>query len=334
MMRPYEKIGLHIIDGWAGDLGLPRVVTLVNPSPTYVHEVRSQVGKAWIVVRWVLSSEDPRDGGRSPVENADRWLARFQGRILEMLPAGPRLVFQALNEPVTNDYWALVEYEARRMTALHSMGARAALYSFSVGNPIEEAWVILKDVFSGMREGDVVGLHEYWSDRADIVNPEHWFCGRFTQVPELEGRPIIVSECGRDAVGGNGAQGWKKGGISVDTYLGELQAYSDLLMESQNVIGATAFTVGNDPRWRNYDMTEPYGWIVSAWAGTGPDWSKPEIPEPPEPPEKPSIREIIAELDEIRREMDAEEKRHAAAMGLIQVNLDRVTDELERWYGG
>jgi hypothetical protein len=57
-----------------------------------------------------------------------------------------------------------------------------------------------------MRPGDLLGLHEYWIDQADIQNRYH--CGRWTLVSALANVPIVVTECNRDkwkAAGGGRA---------------------------------------------------------------------------------------------------------------------------------
>jgi len=328
--RPFEKVGLHVIEGYPYSLGQPRVVTLTNPSVEYVRQVRERLGPLpWIVVRWILQSDDPNAGGLSPTKNAQMWLSTFRDRI--NATKAPRIVYQGLNEPATNWWAALLEYETTRMAGLHDMGAGCALYSPSVGRFPDQAWTVLAPLFSQMdKAADVLNVHEYWADATDI-SASSWYCARWRWFPELVGVPIVVSECGRDVIGSRGRPGWKKDpNLGLEGYLEEIAAYNDLIMDDKNVIGATLFTVGNDDRWSDYDASDPYQQIVLQWAGQGPDW---ELTPPIEPPDKPSMAELIAELDRIRSELAAEEHRHQGAMELIQMDLNKVTDELEKHYG-
>ena len=48
-----DKLGLHIIEGYSGQLGQPRLVKLVDASVGYVRQVRAQVGpRCVIIIRW------------------------------------------------------------------------------------------------------------------------------------------------------------------------------------------------------------------------------------------------------------------------------------------
>jgi hypothetical protein len=119
-----------------------------------------------------------------------------------------------------------------------------------------------------MRGGDtpdLVGLHEYWSDYADIGN--RWHCGRWTMAPELGGKPIVVTECGRDIVEQHGQAGWQRSCTAAE-YMADLRCYSRLLDAYPNVVGATVYQVGAiDPKWKPFDVTAIWPQIVSEYEG-------------------------------------------------------------------
>ena len=61
-----NKLGLHIIEGYSGQLGQPRLVKLVDASVAYAHQVRAEVGpNCLIIVRW-FEPEQPLDSAPRP----------------------------------------------------------------------------------------------------------------------------------------------------------------------------------------------------------------------------------------------------------------------------
>jgi murein DD-endopeptidase MepM/ murein hydrolase activator NlpD len=125
-----------------------------------------------------------------------------------------------------------------------------------------------RPLLAEMRGGDtpdLVGLHEYWADYADISN--RWHCGRWTMVPELAGKRLVITECGRDQVEGHGQAGWK---LTCDaaTYMGDLRAYGRLLDQYAYVVGATVYQVGAiDPQWKPFDVTPIWPQVVREYEG-------------------------------------------------------------------
>jgi murein DD-endopeptidase MepM/ murein hydrolase activator NlpD len=108
-------------------------------------------------------------------------------------------------------------------------------------------------------------LHEYWADYADISN--RWHCWRWTKVPELAGKQIVVTEAGRDIVEGKGKAGWQ---LSCDatTYLADLRAYSRLLDAYPNVLGATVYQVGAiSQQWKPFGVSGIWPQVVSEYGG-------------------------------------------------------------------
>jgi len=251
----FEKIGLHIINGHNRPLGCAPVVVLVNVDPAYYHQVRQEIGSAgFIAVRWTDWNDhvDPRLSFLAHVD-AMRQMAH------------PRTVFIGYNEPVVRPETVsnFYSYEEKRAQLLHDAGLNVAWFTPSVGEFNETVWVHLASLLKELRPNDVVSLHEYWTDAADVYNP--WHHCRWQKIPCLKDLPILVTEYGRDFIPDAnlpryrwGASGWKKGGVSREAYLNEIASANDLLMGYPNVLGAALFTVGNDKRWADYDVADVY----------------------------------------------------------------------------
>uniref|UniRef100_A0A6M3J9I8 Putative peptidase n=1 Tax=viral metagenome TaxID=1070528 RepID=A0A6M3J9I8_9ZZZZ len=280
------KLGIHVIGGTALALGRPRVIKLVDPSVVYVRQVRALVGPdCLIIVRWVETGLLDR--------GADVWFFRHIAQMQAMSAGDPRVCFESANEIADSDAPRYSVWELARMRLMHTHGLRSVLGNWSVGVPDLPVWQMYRPILNEMRPGvdsDLVGLHEYWSDYADISN--RWHCGRWTMVPELAGKQIVVTECGRDQVEGHGQAGWK---LSCDapTYLGDLRCYSRLLDAHPNVAGGLVFQVGAiSHEWQPFDLTAIWPQVVSEYEGV-------PMPQPTivlaHPLRKPRITQRFAE---------------------------------------
>lgn len=256
-----DKTGLHIISGTSLPLGKPRLIKLVDVSPEYVRQVRGQVGpNCLIVVRWV-------ENGLLD-SAADTWFHRHIAQMRAMAVGDAMVAFESANEIADSDAPRYGVWELARLRLMHTAGLRSVLGNWSVGVPDLPVWQMYRPLLGEMRGGDtpdLVGLHEYWSDYADIGN--RWHCGRWTMAPELAGKPIVITECGRDQVEGHGQAGWK---LSCDgpTYLGDLRCYSRLLDQCAYVVGATVYQAGAiDPQWKPFDVTAIWPQVVSEYEG-------------------------------------------------------------------
>jgi len=45
----FQKIGLHIVKGWRGEIGQPPLVVLYNCDAAYYHQVRREVGDDCVI---------------------------------------------------------------------------------------------------------------------------------------------------------------------------------------------------------------------------------------------------------------------------------------------
>lgn len=255
-----RKIGPHIEGGTSIALGKPPVVKLVNVSAAYVRQVRTLVGpEPLIVVRWI-ETEQPLD---NPQVRAGQWMARHTNAMMAMTDYGRdrQIAFEGLNEIGDSEAAAYAAFERERLVSMHVLGLRSVVGNWSVGVPDLPTWTTYRPLLDAMDDGDLVGLHEYWVDLADIGNV--WHCGRWQLVPDLAGRQIVVTECGRDVVEGRGHAGWI-GYASTEGYLAELRAYDALLCQHVGVLGATVFTMGGFAhQWRWFDTAPVWPRVVA-----------------------------------------------------------------------
>jgi hypothetical protein len=214
-----------------------------------------------------------------------------------------KILFEGKNEVSDAMAPAFVRFELRRLALLHGAGLRAGVGSWSVGVPDLTTWQLYRPVLAAMASGDVVCLHEYWADGADIGN--HWLTARFAHpsvTPYLAGKQIAITECGRDHVDGRGAAGWQRT-CDAATFYDELRAYDALLAQYPAVIGATVFTVGGSG-WEAFDAAPVWPRVVSQYAV-----APPTVPAP--------VEEVPVTLPIDGRLMDAAEfRQHVAGLGL------------------
>jgi len=275
-----NKLGLHIIGGYPGEIGAPRIVKLVDASPEYVRQVRAKVGPAClIIIRWVESN--------SLADGAQAW---FNRHFVEMRPmVDPNVAFEGPNEIPDSLAPRYAIWESQRLAIMHAAGFRSVVGNWSVGVPDLPTWDIYAPMLAMMKPppaggagggsgvgGDLVGLHEYWSDHADIAN--RWHCARWTLCrPFLTNRPIVITECGRDVVEGKGYAGWQRSASPAE-FLHDLSEYNKLLESFPNVLGACVFQVGSiDRKWQTYDVSSIWPQVIAQYQGGAP--MPPPVPQ-------------------------------------------------------
>jgi len=272
-----DKLGLHVIEGYSGTLGKPRLVKLVDVSPAYVAQVRAEVGpNCLIIVRWVEPTELYNDA-------AQDWFRRHEPMLRAMSQYGP-IAFEGYNEVPDEEAALYCRFEVERLALMHAAGLHSVVGNFSVGTPDLPTWAAYKPMLDEMQDGDWLGLHEYWSDSADVSNP--WHVGRWRLVPELANVPIIVTECGRDVVEGQGAAGWRRT-CNADEFLADLRAYNSVLMQQDRVLGATVFTGGRIySDWEHFNVNDIWGRVIMEYDPHREVSPKP-TPQPPKPEPQP-----------------------------------------------
>jgi hypothetical protein len=290
-----QKVGLHILSGYSGNLGKPRVVKLVNASVAYKQQVRDHVGPAClIVIRWWLNDQPLNN----PVQNARDWYAAHRAEMLAIAAGDPNVIFEAAyNEIPREQRAAYAVFLLELMRLMHADGLRCAVGSWSVGTPELEDWDNeYRPVVEAMQPGDVLSLHEYMADGADVQN--RWHIGRFLLSPRIKDKPIIITEYGRDVFTENGRTfgfpGWHADpNCSPNQYLGELRAGGAVYDACPNVLGVCVFTAGQitDKKWQDFEVNSIAAIIVAEGggeysAGELPPATPPQVVTPPaEPPQ-------------------------------------------------
>lgn len=299
-----DKLGLHIIEGYSGQLGQPRLVKLVDVSPEYVAQVRAEVGpECLIIVRWVAGQSLD-----APEYRAQEWVKRYRDAMQAMAATGSNIAFEGYNEVPDHQAEQYVRFELERLQRMHAAGLHAVVGNFSVGTPDLPTWAAYRPMLDEMQDGDWLGLHEYWSDSADLSNM--WHVGRWRLVPELDGIPIVVTECGRDVVEGQGAAGWRRT-CNADEFLADLRVYNSILMEQDRVLGATVFTGGRIyEQWRHFDVNDIWPRVVAEYnphryadqqPAPAPQPPKPEPQPRPEPAGFPRIERVCFPMRNIQK---------------------------------
>jgi hypothetical protein len=264
-----RKIGLHTVGGFAGAYGPSPVIKLVNVSPEYWRQVRQQVGPNTLMIWRKTLGDQPLN---NPVNNARGFYNRYRGEMLQCLGYGGRCAMSTYNEiddPVADAY-NLFLVELLRLA--HVDNIPVCVGDWSVGRP--DLPVVLKyaGALNAMHSGDIVGLHEYWSDTADIANS--WHCGRWVHSPLLMEHDLAITECGRDIVEDGmdaqgkvkykGRPGWQYT-CNEDEIIGDFGVYDQLLQRYPRVIGAVVFSAGDglQAEFAKFRVDSIWGKVVS-----------------------------------------------------------------------
>lgn len=259
-----RKIGLHTVGGFGGAYGPSPVIKLVDASPEFWRQVRQQVGPNVLMIwRKTLSDQSLND----PVNNARAFYSRYRPEMLQCLApayAGGECAMSSYNEIDDPSAEAYNMFLVELLRLAHADGIPMCVGDWSVGRP--DLPVVLKyaGALNAMRAGDVIGLHEYWSDTADVANS--WHCGRFAKSPLLMEHDSVITECGRDFLGdtGKGRPGWQYT-CGEDEIIGDFAIYDQLLQRYPRVIGAVVFSAGdglNDAEFGKFRVDGIWGKVV------------------------------------------------------------------------
>jgi hypothetical protein len=261
-----RKIGLHILNGTNLKLGRPAIVKLVDPSVEYVKQIRDEVGPNCTILVRFMDYEQLLD---NPENRAAEWFTRHLPKMQAM--TDPYVVFEGYNEIPDELARPYCTFEMNRLWLMHAKGLRAGVGNFSVGRPHESVWSIYQPMLREMHDKDILCLHEYWADQADIWNP--WHVGRFALpevAPYVNGKAIAITEAGRDFVEGRGAPGWKRT-CGEGEYLADLLFADEVYCKHDQVIGFTVFQVGSrDPQFDSFDVYDLWSKVVAETEVTTP----------------------------------------------------------------
>jgi hypothetical protein len=249
----------------------PRVVKLLDPSYDFKARVRAVVGPDCLIVIRFYEADQALG---APDTDARWWYSKHVSQMLTL--ADPNVAFESYNEIVDGQARAYAQFEAVRLGLMHAAGFRAVVLNASMGTPDLPTWTYYQPMLDAMLPSDYVGLHEYWTRPEDIDN--RWLCGRWTMVPQLAGKAIVITECGREP------GGWKTAGISTEQYISEIERYAQVCGD----IPATVYTGGAlTAQWEPYSVNDIWPMVTAGYTATQP------APQPPPAQEKYVLRQWL-----------------------------------------
>lgn len=246
-----------------------------------------------------------QQAGLSPLGALALILDQLRGHRAPHLYVQPLCETQWPVETLVN--WFSIFTPAARREGLMTVGP-----AWSTGAFTEADWTAFRRAnWSGL---DAIGADCYWGNQG--FTP--WHALRFTQYWQDGDPPVIVLECGRDAVEG-GQGGWRRDGILDSTYAEELLAYDRKLDALPYVIGAAVFTGGPTDEWRPFDIADVVRYLIGPCrVGAGP-----LIPATPAAPADPAPSSASGPNPS---------GWHPWATQLVSVwTLDDDVDDLARW---
>lgn len=266
-------IGPHIIGSigpWVGVLRRwqPRLITVLDPNLGEMRALRAVCPAATIVGRVYA---DDGEVHRRIVDNPEQAALWAHSLVLRHAQQALTLVdyWQVANE-VLQDWGGLPflsRFEVARMTLARHAGYKCGILAFSVGNPDlpkHDPMALWRQVTPALEkaetEGHVVIIHQYgkptlWGPDAD------WYIHRLEHqvLPLLpqKGLRFAVTEYGIDGLihSADGVpRGWAEYTSAAD-YVKQLTDIGQYVEKfSDRVIGYTVFQLGDQGRWRSYDM--------------------------------------------------------------------------------
>lgn len=234
--RPMAKVGPHVIlqnessIGWAASA--PTVKMFDDSTVLFKLFDWAQDSAVRIYRHWFTSQ---------PLDADPHWVAQ---EILRALGdyRHPKLFVEVYNE-IPNSRLAEYLPLLRDVTSiLHQNDVMVAGPSCKTGDYNLGDWEKFQTI--GL---DAVAVHAYWGNQGFTK----WHALRFSSYWQDGDLPVLITECGRDAVEG-GKGGWRKDGILEAQYRLELLSYDQALQYYPYVIGAAVFTSGPTYNRRDY----------------------------------------------------------------------------------
>jgi hypothetical protein len=329
----FSLLGAHVnstVSGLAETIARwkPPLVVVLDHSDVW-HQVKAESPKTTFVGRVYMEIQpdfntpalDPIQASHEVCDKILPWAERM----------GTTYSFwQGVNEPIINSPDAMrrfAAFEAQRVRILNDHGFRAAVGSFSVGNPRLAYWQqFLAALDAADQYQGTLALHEYAWPTLDRSSP--WYALRHRKVydgdpdrnwdgfPEhLKSLPLLITECGLDGLieQGSHPRGWRATyGDDPNEYLRQLEWYSTQLLQDPYVAGAALYCLATpDPRWKSYDIwPQPANLLADAatpvyrLAGAPPEEPEEPVEPPPDVPEPPVDESVLlatalAKLDRI-----------------------------------
>lgn len=236
-MPPFAKLGGHLRawttpgQTWATDGATVKSLDV----PGYL----DLAGGKLSVFRHYFGSQDINGNGAAI---ADQVITALNGRHSTYIE-GYNEIAQSLSSGLAQ----YVTWTQQFVAEAHRLGYKVAGFSFSTGTPSVSDWQYLRSVrFGGV---DAVAMHCYWGNQGFTQNNAL----RFEQLWQTGDPPIVVTECGRDAVEG-GQAGWMANGLTAQQFVTELLQYDQAIAPLTYVQGAQVFTNGGCPDFCNFEI--------------------------------------------------------------------------------
>jgi len=256
-MATFAKLGGHLrLWDNAGQCWATQTPTVKSLDvPAYL----DLAGGKLSVFRHYFGSQDVNGGGASA---ADTVISALQGRHPSYIEG-----FNEVAQTLSSGLAQYVVWTRQFVDEAHAHGYKVAGFSWSTGNPGPADWAYCRS--QGWAGVDAIAMHAYWGNQGFTV----YNALRFSQLWQPGDPPVIVSECGRDAVEG-GAAGWMASGLTAQQYISELESYDQHLQQYSYVLGAHVYTNGGCPDFCNFEI-DPLATVL---------WGSTCTPPPPPPP--------------------------------------------------
>ena len=287
-------IGPHIIGSVRPHLPLlqrwqPRLITVLDPSPSELADLRAVCPDAVIVGRLFVPDNELADRIRSNPEAAAQWAHE-----LTMAHFSPHVTYwQIANEILqkAEDIPILVRFEMRRMQLAATAAYLCAIFAFGVGNPDlpePQRMAVWQQTYPALemaeQAGHIVAVHQY--GMPDLFRPfQDWYGNRLEHqiLPRLPFPTLkfAVTEYGIDGmIEGGAPRGWQNFAGAQEYAEQLLRSGRYLERFSGRVLGYSVFTLGHNNPWQSYDIAgavanavaaapERGTWAEIRWAGTG-----------------------------------------------------------------
>lgn len=302
-MATGSKLGYHLNQPVGGMRTWPGVVTLLDPSVTWINEVSTTSPRTLIIAR---HNFEPNQSLTNPEQAARDAYAVIRDKALA---TKGQAVWQLYNETGTDSVDNMARLNRFALTALEKAetdGVKLGILASSTGTPRRPdesmtPWAMfLPSVRRAIAGGHVLLVHEY-GPRA-VMDAQGWHVGRFRearkQIPELAQVRTVVSEIGID--GGSSPYnlprlqaGWRGvAGLTAAQYLSQLAASDALYADCPNVLGMTVFCLGGKSSgWASFAIDpELIPLLETYWQSNPPLYpsaAPPTTTPPPQPQESP-----------------------------------------------
>jgi len=233
----------------------PAVVKIMNSHFEAAQEIKQFSPNTFIVGR-IHSLDEPTVG--DPEKKAQEWFDKNKGTIGSYSGFN---CWEGYNEPAFKDKDGMEwfsKFEIKRMKLLESIGRKACIGNFAVGNPEIELWEYFADALNyASSNGHYLALHEYGNP--SMKYDSEWLSLRHRKVYEQYGLtlPLVITETGIDTSSREQDGGWKSVTTSED-YINQLKWYDSELQKDDYVIGAAIFHYGFFG-WDSFEISDLAG---------------------------------------------------------------------------